>query len=118
MTSGIERQLNSFKTRKGTEVSLFRTISEAEYISILKNGYKFITYPYAMEKKWFAISYKHAKLWSEILYPKEPYKIIEITVLDDALKFMFYVGFLDNIGPAYAADVDLLNAIVRNVRKT
>ena len=68
-----------------------------------------------MEKKWFASCYDDVKKWGKLFYPYENYKIIEMIVLQESLKYMFYVKYLDNIGPAYAADVELLNKIARRI---
>jgi len=91
-------------------------MSDAEYDSITKNNNIFVHYDFAMEKKWFATSHDHAKKWGKLFYPNDIYKIIEITILKEALKYMFHVQFLDNIGEAYAADREMLNIIVRRLR--
>jgi len=109
-------QMNILFVQDEEEIQLFRAMCEAEYISIINNNDKFVSYDYAMEKKWFATCHIHAKKWGDLFYPYGTYKIIEITVLKVSLKYMFFVKFLDNIGPAYAADVILLNKIVKRVR--
>jgi len=98
------------------EVKLFRAVCEAEYISILENDNKFVPYEWAMDKKWFATCHEHAVEWGNWFYPDGVYKIIEITVLKESLKYMFFLKSLDNIGSAYAADAALLNKIVRGLR--
>jgi hypothetical protein len=109
-------RLNDLSVRAGGEVKLFRAVCEAEYISIIENENKFIPYEYAMGKKWFATCRAHAKKWGDWFYPDCTYKIIEITVLEESLKYMFYLKSLDDIGAAYAADEVLLNKIVRGLR--
>ena len=97
------------------EVHLFRALCDAEYLSIINNHNKFIPYDFALEMKWFATCYKHAKLWGDLLYPSRDYKIIRITILEKTLDYLYYDIMLDNIGPAYAADIVLLNWIVKEV---
>ena len=111
-----ESRLDKLLVKSGEEIHLFRVMCEAEYFSIIKNNNKFIFYEWAMEKKWFATCYNHAMKWGEYFYPDKIFKIVEITVLKESLKFMFYIKLLDNIGPAYSADIILLNNIVRKVR--
>jgi len=110
-----DKQLNELKSRIGKEVSLFRAMCNAEYLSIIENNNTFIDYEWAMEKKWFATSFEDANKWGRIFYPERICKIIEIIVLQESLKYMFFLKFLDNIGPAYSADVELLNKIVRRI---
>ena len=98
------------------EVHLFRAVSEAEYESVVTNGNRFVYYEWALEKKWFATTLDHAISWAKWFYSDGNYRIIEATVLTVSLIYMFYVRMLDNIGPAYAADVELLNKIVRRLR--
>ncbi|MDR2167271.1 MAG: hypothetical protein LBE35_05405 [Clostridiales bacterium] len=100
----------------GNEVQLFRVMSVAEWESLSVNGHKFSNYDFAMEKKWFATSHNHARMWGELFYPDGIYRIIEITLADIALDYMFHVKLLDNIGPAYAADIEMLNKVVRRLR--
>ena len=108
-------QLEGLQSRNGNEISLFRAMCEAEYLSIIENNNTFIEYDWGMEKKWFATSYDHVKKWGKLFYPNEVYKTIKMIVLQESLKYMFYVKLLDNIGPAYAADVELLNKITRRI---
>ena len=108
--------LEGLSVRNGEEVCLFRVVSEAEYTSIVDNSNSFVFYEWAIEKKWFATNLEHAKKWAKWLYSNGIYKIVEAVVLSESLKYMFYVKMLDNIGPAYAADIELLNKIVRRIR--
>jgi len=109
-------RLGRLSEQKGEEVQLFRAMCDAEYLSIVKNGNSFVPYEWALEKKWFAVCIDHAKKWANWFYPAGVYKILEITVLKETLRYMFFVKMLDNIGPAYSADVALLNLIVRRLR--
>lgn len=109
-------QLDELISLDGEEAHLYRAMCDAEYDSIVANGNTFVEYEWALEKKWFAVSSNHAVKWADLFYPDGVYKIIEITVLKEALKYMFFVKMLDNIGPAYSADVDLLNMTVRRLR--
>ena len=109
-------RLEELSVRGGDEVCLFRAVSEAEYSSIVDNSNRFVPYEWAIEKKWFATQLAHVKKWAEWLYTDGDYKIAEVVVLYESLKYMFYVKMLDSIGPAYAADIELLNKIVRKVR--
>ena len=109
-------QLEGLQSKDGCETQLYRIMSSAEYANIVEHNGIFLAYEWAMEKKWFATCVEHAAQWATLLYPDGSNKTLEITVLNEALKYMFYVKALDNIGPAYAADVELLNAIVRRVR--
>ena len=54
-------RLEGLTVRDGDEVYLFRAICEAEYVSIIDNGNRFVPYDWAIEKKWFATSLNHAK---------------------------------------------------------
>jgi len=110
-----EKQLNKVLSNN-KKLKLYRAVCEAEYEDIRKKGMKFCYYPYGMEIKWFATNYEHAIMWGESLYPNGIYRILEMTILNTSLQFMFYVKYLDNIGPAYAADVDLLNKIMKKVK--
>ena len=109
-------RLNGVTVREGVETLLFRAMCEAEYDSIVSNANTFVPYDWALEKKWFATCYEHAVKWADWFYPDGTYRIAEITVLRETLKYMFYVKLLDNIGPAYSADVTLLNMIVRGLK--
>ena len=109
-------RLEGLSVRNGKEVYLYRAVSEAEYISIVDNNYSFVFYEWAIEKKWFATNTDHVKKWGNWLYAGGSYKTVEVVVLDESLQYMFYVKMLDNIGPAYAADVELLKKIVRRIR--
>jgi len=100
----------------GHNTKLYRAVSNDEYNSIVSNLYKFSYFPNAMEMKWFATSIKHVKIWGDLLYKNGSYKIIVINVPKESLKHMYYVKFLDGIGPAYAADVESLNKFVKKVR--
>ena len=109
-------QLNDLKTANGEEAKLFRVICDAEYISIVENNDSFEEYEWAMELKWFATCLEHAKKWGNLFYPNGDCNIIEVTLLKESLKYMFYLKFLDNIGSAYAANAELLNKIIRRIR--
>jgi hypothetical protein len=109
-------RLDDLSVRNGEEVKLFRAMCDAEYDSIIENGNKFTYYEYSMGKKWFATCFNHVKQWGDWFYPNCTYKILEITVLEESLKYMFHLKSLDDIGPAYAADEVLLNKIVRGLR--
>ena len=109
-------RLEGLSVRTGDEERLFRAVSEAEYTSIVENSDNFVFYEWAIEKRWFATNQDHAKKWAKWLYANGIYKIVEVVVLRESLKYMFYVKMLDNIGPAYAADIELLNKIVRRIR--
>ena len=107
-------RLNEMLTKSGEEAQLYRVMCKAEYHSI--KGNKFSHYDWAMEMKWFATCYEHSKKWQAIFYPSGDGIIIEIVVLKEALLYMFQERSLDNIGAAYAADVELLNMVVRSVK--
>jgi len=109
-------RLKGLKVSNGEEAQLYRVVSEAEYISIIDNGDVFVEYDFAMGMKWFALTPKDALAWAKWLYKDAPYEIIEVTILKEALKYMFFSKWLDDIGPAYAADIELLNGIVRKVK--
>ena len=114
--TGDSADYKEHNSNDSEEIQLFRVMCEAEYISIIKNHNKFIEYEWAMEKKWFATCINHANKWGKLFYPDGVYKLIEITVLKESLKYMFYLKLLDNIGPAYSADIELLNKIVRRIK--
>ena len=109
-------RLSGLSVQKGEEIRLFRAMCDTEYVSIVNNDNTFVPYEWALEKKWFAVCHDHAEKWANWFYPDGIYRIIEIAVLKEALKYMFYLKLLDNIGPAYSADVALLNMIVRRLR--
>ena len=115
-TDYSDGRLEGLSVRNGEEVCLFRAVSEAEYSSIVNNSNSFVFYEWAIEKKWFATNLDHAKKWAKWLYVDGIYRIVEVVVLNESLKYMFYVKMLDNIGPAYAADIKLLNKIVRRIK--
>ena len=108
--------LEELSVRAGTEVKLYRAMCEAEYLSIITNGNKFVNFEWSLEKKWFATCRDHAQEWGDWFYPNETYRILEITILKEALNYMFYARLLDNIGAAYSADIKLLNMVVRRLR--
>ena len=108
--------LDDFFDKTGEEVELYRVMCKDEYLSIVEAGNKFVEHEYSMGGKWFATSHSDAEKWGRLFYQNQDYCILEITVLTDALKYMFHLRMLDNIGPAYSADVLLLNKIVRRVR--
>ena len=83
--------LERLSEKSGKETVLFRSMCEDEYNSIVQNNNQFIPYDWAMEKKWFAICYEHAQQWGDRFYPDNRYKIVEITVLEESLKYMFYL---------------------------
>ena len=109
-------QLNALIEKDGEETQLFRAMCEAEYVSILENDGKFAEYNFAMEQKWFAMCVEDVNKWGKLFYQEAAYTILEITVLNESLKYMFYSSRLDNIGPAYLADIELLNKIMRRFR--
>ena len=108
--------LDGFLDKAGEEVELYRVMCKEEYLSFVEAGNKFVEYEYSMSGKWFATCHGDAEKWGKLFYQTQDYCILVITVLTDALKYMFHLRMLDNIGPAYSADVVLLNKIVRRVR--
>lgn len=102
-------------SQRKKDVKLYRSMSNDEYLSIIANGNKFPYYDFAMEAKWFAVYLKDAEKWGDIFYPEGIYRIIEIIVPEDSLKLMLYNGFLDAIGPAYCAEIDLLNMVMKGL---
>ena len=109
-------QLNGLLTKTGEEVKLFRVMCEAEYNSLVNNN-RFITYDNALEIKWFASCYTDVEKWRDCfkkIYPENfDFVILEVILLKEALKYMFFADNLDAIGYAYSADSDLLNKIIR-----
>jgi len=95
---------------------LLRIMSTEEWDCLLKNNFVFTEYEFAMEQKWFAVTYEHVMKWGEIFYPKGNGNIIAMTVPVKALEYMFYIKFLDGIGPAYSADITMLNIISKEVK--
>jgi hypothetical protein len=71
------KQLDGLKLRNGKEISLFRAMCDAEYLSIIENNDTFIEYDWAMEKKWFANSLDDVNKWGNLFYPDGIYKIKE-----------------------------------------
>ena len=116
IASYTDKQIDALVAKDGKKVRLYRAICNAEYDSLSANSFKFVYYANAMEMKWFATSIKQVRKWGDLIYSDNDYQIIEATLLRDSLPYMFFVNFLDNIGPAYAADIMLLNKIVRKVR--
>ena len=97
--------------------SLFRAMSHDEYRSINENGNRFIDYDFAMSTKWFAVHLEDAHRWAALFYPNDNYVIIEIIVPREALSLMHHNPHLDMIGPAYAAEIDLLNMVMKSLRR-
>ena len=100
------------------EVYLFRALCDAEYLSIINNHNKFVSYDFALEMKWFATCYDHARAWGDLFYPNKDYKIIRIKISEKTLDYLYFDKMLDNIGSAYAGDIVLLNCIVKEVELT
>ena len=111
-----DEQLDGLLTKSGEEVKLYRFMCDAEYDS-LKNNNCFLTYDDAMEKKWCATCYSDAEKWRDSFKKFDleavNYVILEVSLLKEALKFMFFSENLDNIGDAYSSDAHLLNKIIR-----
>ena len=109
-------QLDGLLTKSGEEIKLYRFMCDTEYDSLNKNNC-FLIYDNAMEKKWFATNYSDAEKWRDSFKKFDlavvNYVILEVTLLKESLKFMFFSENLDNIGDAYSADVHLLNKIIR-----
>ena len=110
--------LLSSQLKNETKITtLLRAMSIDEWNTLQKNGFKYSYYEYAMEQKWFATSLEHVKKWGMMFYPTGDGVIIKMKVPVKALEFMFYVRSLDNIGPAYSADIEMLNIISRGVER-
>ena len=103
---------------KGTPktTKLYRVMSEGEYESLMSNR-QFTEYDRAMDSKWFATNTKDAVEWGKAFYPDGNYKIVEIEVPTDSLRQMYFVEKLDNIGPAYCAERDLINSIIQSIKE-
>lgn len=95
---------------------LYRVMSEGEYESLMSNR-QFTEYDRAMDSKWFATNTKDAVEWGKAFYPDGNYKIVEIEVPTDSLRQMYFVEKLDNIGPAYCAERDLINSIIQFIKE-
>jgi hypothetical protein len=95
---------------------LYRVMSEGEYESLMSNR-QFTEYDRAMDSKWFATNTKDAVEWGKAFYPDGNYKIVEIEVPTDSLRQMYFVEKLDNIGPAYCAERDLINSIIQSIKE-
>ena len=97
-------------------VKLYRTVSEAEYKSLMKEE-PFSTVDGAMESKWLSTTIDDANQWGRAMNFGGEYKIVEITVPESILDDMYYGGpNLDNIGPAYNASSDLLNSFLDTIK--
>jgi len=104
------------RTINNKEIALFRVMNLDEYNALKDNNGMFTEYDYAMEVKWFATSMDHVMEWKDkFKYKDGEYKIIEINILQSVLNDMHYVELLDGIGPAYSAEIHMLNVIERRI---
>ena len=119
--TGVGANYNPKKLSKlaeycNSDIHLFRALCDAEYLSIINNHNKFMPYDFALEMKWFATCYDHARAWGDLFYPNKDYKIIRIKISEKTLDYLYFDKMLDNIGSAYAGDIVLLNSIVQEVK--
>ncbi len=91
-------------------------MSQAECDSVIQNQ-KFVEYDYAMEDKWFATTKDNAIRWGNTFYPDGNYAILEVEVDTNSLSNMYYRDFLDNIGPAYCASLDVLGNSICSIKR-
>ena len=114
----VDKNNRTFAGDKGTPktTKLYRVMSEGEYESLMSNR-QFTEYDRAMDSKWFATNTKDAVEWGKAFYPDGNYKIVEIEVPTDSLRQMYFVEKLDNIGPAYCAERDLINSIIQSIKE-
>ena len=110
-TGGEEGNVGGSGTTK-----LYRAMSQAEYDSVIQNQ-KFVPYDLAMEDKWFATTQENATKWGNIFYPDGNYRILEVEVDTNSLNKMYYVDYLDNIGPAYCSPLDILEESIRSIKE-
>ncbi len=95
---------------------LYRVMSLDEFNSLMKNG-KFILYDRAMDTKWFATNAEDAAKWAKSFYKDGNYKMVEVTVPTSSLDDMYFAEKLDNIGPAYNAERDLINRVMIGIKE-
>ena len=55
--------INKLSENCNIETHLYRALCDTEYFNIINNHNKFTYFDYALEMKWFATSYEHARLW-------------------------------------------------------
>lgn len=110
----LTRTINKGAASQTTK--LYRVMSEGEYNSLVKSG-QFTQYDKAMESKWFATNAKDAAEWGKKFYPNGNYKMVEIEVPKDSLSQMYNVNKLDNIGPAYNAERDFINSVIKSIKE-
>ncbi|MEC0333153.1 hypothetical protein P4H42_26640 [Paenibacillus macerans] len=81
-------------------------MSDAELTGIAQS--KVFDAGFNMEGKWFATSLNDAKKWGAAMVGNN--RIVSVTVPQKMLNRAFYSSKLDNIGPAYYFDLDVLNS--------
>lgn len=91
-------------------------MSEGEYTSLMDAG-KFTPNDRAMETKWFATTSDDTAEWRKLFYPDGNYRMVEIEVPTSSLDDMYFVNKLDNIGPAYNAEQDVINNAMKTLKE-
>src|SRR4051812_21355994 len=94
----------------GTTMKLYRVMCEAEFESIFALN-EFSTIPGTLEQKWFAENVPDALEWGrrfEAVSNVPHRRVVEIAVDRLLAEKMFRVAMLDGIGPARAAELELL----------
>ncbi len=107
---------DDLKPQNGTTdtTDLYRAMSIDEFDDVMQNT-SFSPYEKAMETKWFTTNADDAAQWGNSFYPEGNFKIAEVTVSTESLNSMYYVEKLDNIGPAYNAERELVNKAIQKV---
>ena len=98
-------------------IMLYRVMSEAEYNSLMNEDYIFTSVLGSMESKWLATTVADAHTWGQRMNFEGNYRIIEITIPEVVVNVMYYGGpNLDSIGPAFNAEVSILNKYLNSIR--
>ena len=98
-------------------VTLYRAISEAEWLQIMRTG-KFEAVPSSLEGNFFAESAEDAAQCGEMLEGASHYRIVEVDLPTSVANSLLRWEKLDGIGPARYGELHQLHdAVVRPLRR-
>lgn len=87
-------------------VTLYRSMNESELVGIAKTNA--FDDGFNMSGKWFATNFEDASKWGAVMGGNP--RIVSMTIPKSMLESAYYSKKLDNIGPAYYFELDLLNS--------
>lgn len=91
-------------------VKLYRALSEDEFQDLIISR-AFRVGPNSLLGKWFAKNADDAVKWGEALLGRGNFRIIIVEIPIERVKQFFKLERLDNIGPAYYAEIELLSQV-------